>query len=70
MTSLSSNFRVTLNLDQGNFLSVASKQNAKTDPPDEPMKITGTIVPNLGLETRVASSAVHLPAENPKFNAR
>ncbi len=51
-------------------MSVASKQNAKTDPPVELKKIICTIVPNLGLETRVASSAALLSAENPKFNAR
>ncbi len=51
-------------------MSVASKQNAKTNPPVELIKIRGTLVPNLGLKTRVASSDVHLSAGNPIFNTR
>ncbi len=52
------------------FRTVVSKQNAKTDPPVELIKIIGTFMPNLGLQARIASSAAILFAEISKFHAR
>ncbi len=61
LTELSMRFQIS---------TVASKQNATTGSPIQLIKIIGRSVPILGLETRAASSAALLFAENPRFNVR